>query len=784
MSNDTTESSLGDRFVDWIVRRPYYALPLGLLLVAAAATGFPHIKANFTHTAFFRAEDPMLAEFDKFERQFGNDDAVAVVVHSPSGVFDLDTATLLQELTEEMWQVPWVIRVDSLANFNWVHAYEDDIEVEPLIPDDIELDEQILAERRKVALEHESVPDYLVSRDGKTALVYARLKPGFETPPDTTVVVGAVRETIERIKRTDHEIFITGGPVINFSFQESTQIDMQKLMPMVLGAAFLFLIVLLRTVGGVVLPFVTMLFSVACAVAFAGHFGFEINSVTFMLPFIMIAVAIADSVHVLSTFVRGRLRGLDKIEATRYSLRKNLVPTILTSLSTSAGFFSFVTSDLKPVLGVGVLAGAGTIMAWFITYLIMGPLMRWFPSRIKPSGHQEELKRPSTRMARYTEWLQANKWIVIGVYAAICAGAIGLATFNTVNSDPYKYFAKEYPLRQANDFIIDNLSGTAVFEMRISAKEEEGIKEPAFMKAAEEFEKRITDMDGVAKTVSIVDILRQTNRSLNGGDQSAYALPDTKEAIAQELFLYQMSLPQGMDVNNILTVKNDAIRVTVISSITDSASWTRTAKRFEAIGAELGLDVTVTGKTKLYQSMNGYVVRSFIESLLIAVLLVSVILIVAFKSFKLGLLAMIPNVIPLIVGGAVLKILDHPLDIGTVLVSSVCLGIAVDDTIHMLSNYLVNRREGRTATDAVGMVLTHTGPALIVTTAVLVAAFGSMGLGTFVPNVYFGIMTASVLTAALVTDLTFLPAVLLIRAEQEAKKDEQPVPRAVATRQR
>ncbi len=354
--------------------------------------------------------------------------------------------------------------------------------------------------------------------------------------------------------------------------------------------------------------------------------------------------------------------------------------------------------------------------------------------------------------------------------------------FNTVNSDPYKYFAKEYPLRQANDFIIDNLSGTAVFEMRISASEEDGIKEPSFMKAAETFEKRITEIEGVTKTVSLVDILRQTNRSLNGGQQSEYRLPESKEAIAQELFLYQMSLPQGMDVNNILTVKNDAIRVTVISSITDSATWTRTARKFEEIGEELGLSVTVTGKTRLYQSMNGYVVQSFIESLLIAVVLVSFILILAFRSLKLGLLAMIPNIIPLIVGGAVLKLLGHSLDIGTVLVSSVCLGIAVDDTIHMLSNYLRRRREGRNAVDAVGMVLTHTGPALVVTTAVLVASFGMLGLGTFVPNVYFGIMTATILSAALITDLTFLPAVLLVRAGFETEESEQTVPRAVATR--
>ena len=185
------------------------------------------------------------------------------------------------------------------------------------------------------------------------------------------------------------------------------------------------------------------------------------------------------------------------------------------------------------------------------------------------------------------------------------------------------------------------------------------------------------------------------------------------------------------------------------------------------MAADLGLNGQVTGKSKLYQSMNGYVVESFVESILIAIVLISALLMVFFKSFKLGALAMIPNVMPLIFGGAVLNLWGVSLDIGTVLVCSVCLGIAVDDTIHILSSYNQNRQEGRDPEEALAQVLTHTGPALLVTTLLLVAAFGVFAFGTFIPNVYFGVMTATVLTSALVTDLTFLPALLLLRADTQ-----------------
>jgi len=770
--NAAARPTLGDKATAALLSHPLAALAVGVALVVSLAAGMGRLQANFTHTAFFTKSDPLLLEFNKFERQYGNDDALALVVHSPSGIFDLPSATLLATLTEGLWQVPNVIRVDSLANYSWVHSVEDDIEVEPLFPDDEPLTQEILDERKKIALSHEVLPDYLVSQDGKTALLYARIRPGFEEPPDSGVIVRKARELIEAVPEGDHQFFITGGPAVNYAFQESSQRDMQTLLPLVLLMAVLFLVFLLRAIGGVVLPFVIITVSVTAAMGAGGWFGVELSSVTLVLPQVLIAVAIADSVHILSTFYGARRRGLEKDAAVHYTLSKNFVPTLLTSLSTAAGFFAFSTSQLKPVLGLGFLAGVGTIVAWFATYLIMGPLLHWSPSYIKAKNQKETLKIASPRMTRYTALLFRWRFPIIGGYALICAGAIALATTNSVNSDPYKYFAEDYPLRQAHDFIIENLSGVAGFELSIDSGAEEGVKDPQFLRRVDEFQKRAVAIPGISKAVSIVDVLKQTNRSLNGDRPEAYVLPDDRELVAQELFLYTMSLPQGMDINDRVTVQNDALRVTLISLITDSNRWTDTAAELEALGREMGLGVKVSGKTRLYQSMNGYVTRSFIQSFLIAVVLVSFILIVSFKSLRLGLLAMIPNLVPLIIGGAMLKVVGHTLDIGTVLVCSVCLGIAVDDTIHILTSYQRYRREGKDAHEAVALTLTHTGPALWVTTLVLIAAFGTLAFATFIPNVYFGIMTATILAAALLTDFTFLPAILMLRSRAPAAAEQ------------
>ena len=294
----------------------------------------------------------------------------------------------------------------------------------------------------------------------------------------------------------------------------------------------------------------------------------------------------------------------------------------------------------------------------------------------------------------------------------------------------------------------------------IRTGKEDGIKDPEFLNKVDAFQKWIEERPYVNQAVSVVNILKSMNRSLHGDDPSHYVLPKTKEAIGQELFLYTMSLPQGMDINNMMTVKNDAIRLIVLWTIFDSATYLRERDKMVAKGREFGLDVAAVGKSEIYQAMNPYVVESFLRSISLAMFLVTLLLIIVFRSVRLGLLALIPNCLPLIFGGAFFFLFQKPLDIGTVLVMSVCLGIAVDDTIHILTNYSRLLRDGASPKEALVEVVSHTSPALIATTIILVSGFGTLAFADFVPNMYFGIMTALILSSALITDLLFLPLLL------------------------
>ncbi|MBT6178047.1 MAG: MMPL family transporter [Deltaproteobacteria bacterium] len=751
--------ALGERLVDSILSYPKRYLSAALLLVCILLPGMQYLTADFTHTGFFYPDDPKLLAFEKFERQFGNDDSLVMVVHSPSGIFDEDSVKLIGELTEAMWLLPDIIRVTSLANYSWVHAEGDDILVEPFIPEDEPLTQALLEQRKKIALEHENIPNYLISPDAKTALIYAALRPSLDSKIPLLPIVRAARALKEKSQRTDHVLYVYGGPAVTGGFEEATQNDLERLIPIVIGLIVLWLGVCLRSIRGIFLAFSVVICSLLGAFSVLGWFNFSMTSMTGILPQIIIAIGVADAVHILVVFRQGRGEGLEPLEATRYTLLKNFQPTLLTSISTSIGFFSFASSNLKSLATLGIVAGFSVLFAWLFTYFVLGPLLVLAPL---PASRKEG--RDSNREERiaksFVRLLNRFKRPILIFFTLIAVLSCFASTQNSVNADPFKYFAPGYPVRDANDFLTEVMGGAGGFNVVIRTGQEEGIKDPALLLKVDAYQAWVESLPYVTQAVSIVDVLKATNRSLHGDKEEFYKVPDTREAVSQELFLYTMSLPQGMDINHQVTVRNDALRMTVLWTIFDSESYLRERDVILAKGREMGLDVVAVGKGEIYQSMNSYVVDSFIRSISIAMVLVTFLLMFVFKSVRIGLIALIPNCLPLIFGGAFFYLFDKPLDIGTVLVMSVCLGIAVDDTIHMLANYNRLVGEGLSHVEALTELFSHTSPALIVTTLILASGFGTLAFADFIPNMYFGIMTALILSSALITDLLFLPLLL------------------------
>ncbi len=759
---DFKKSGLTYKISAFVVEHPKKLLVFSLFFIMAFIPGLLRFNEKYDVRIWFRETDPQIEKLNAFERHFGNDENLVIAMYSESGIFDEQSMKTLYELTDKAWLIPEVLRVDSLTNYSDTFAEGDEIFVEPFIKDG-PWDSSYLNERRERAAKHRVLPDYLISKDGKSAMVFARLVPTLQGSPNYQLIVERARELIKNLEEKDPEaqFHLIGEAAVNDAFREVSWTDSEKIIPLMFALIIIYMLFTFRSVSATLLPLTLIGTSILITFGLCFYLGMHYNQILSILPGILVAISIADSVHLIVTYLQFRGMGHDSKTAGLYALQKNFIPTFLTSVSTLIGFWSLMITDLVPIREMGLLAGVGTGVAWILTITMIAPAMILAP--IKVSGHfriftKDQSPRPWALKA--TSLIQRGSFFIVFLFISLSGLSIYFGSKVEVNSNPYEYFSDHIPLKRANEFVKDVFGGNAGPEFVFESGQADGIKDPEFLARVEKLKNWLDSKDYINKTIDIIDIIRQTHQALNAGNPEFYKIPPEKEAIAQELFLYTMSLPQGMDLNNRMTLDNSSMRMSVLWSVFDTRGWLEHVDEIESKMKELGIEGHATGKFLLFQRMMDYVVLTFLQSITMAMILIALLMMLLLRSFKLGVLSLFPNILPLTFGAAFMYLTKIDLNIGSALVASVCLGIAVDDTIHFLTNYYRLRKEGHSISESIARVFTYTGSALLVTTVILVSAFGLFIIGDFVPNFHFGLLSSFVLIVALITDVIFLPALL------------------------
>tara|TARA_R110002072_G_scaffold534_8_gene4294 strand:+ start:45699 stop:48002 length:2304 start_codon:yes stop_codon:yes gene_type:complete len=750
------------RFVDFVIMKPKLSLLLSFIIIFAFLPGLGSFQEKYDVRIWFRDSDPLIQRLDEFEKKFGNDESLIVALKNEDGIFNPKSLSLIYNLTEELWQIPQVLRVETLANYNYSYAEDDDIIIEPFIDSDkLSIEEAI--QKKEIALKHEVMPGYLVSKDGKSAMLFARLVTTVNDSPNYEVIITKIREILEKYKDDEHEFHVVGEAAVNDAFREVANNDGAKILPFLFLLIVVYLLFIFRSFAIMSLPLVITMFTVGMSLGLCFYIGFYFNNILAILPAILISISIADSVHILVTYFQFKGEGIDNKKAAYDSIHKNFIPTLMTSVSTMIGFLGLTMTELMPIRQLGILAGFGCFMAWIVSIFFMGPLLSLIdfktPKHFMIKTKERVIARPWAYT--FTHFINRNKNFILILFFILGTTGVYLSSKNNVNSNPFDYFTDDQDISIANEFIKENFGGSSGPEILISSGKVDGIKDPAFLKKVEKLKNWLNEQNYVNKTIDIIDIIKDTNRSLHEGRQEFYTLPDTQKEVAQELFMYTLGLPQGMDLNNRMSLDYEMMRMSVLWSIYDTRGWLSGVKLILEKAKGFGLDAEVTGKFYLFQRMMDYIVFTFFKSVTLALFLVAILMMIVFKSIRIGLLSLIPNILPLILGGTIMYLTKIDLNIGSALVASVCLGIAVDDTIHFLANYIRLKEEGYNEVDTIASIFTYTGSALIVTTIILASGFGLYMFGNFIPNINFGLLCAVVLTMALIIDLVFLPALLL-----------------------
>lgn len=741
-----------------IIEKPKTSIVFALLLSIFLAIGVAHIDSEYSHKIWFRNNDPYLAELDRFEKNFGNDEGILLIVETQSELFSRESIKLIQKLTQVMQKVPYVVRVDSLTNYTSIKGTEDQINILPLISTDVELTNDFLANLKAEVKDDKNLAGVLFSNDMTSAVIHARL-----IPVDRPVI--QYNESLDYLKKELLQIdpklgtFQIGGTVpLNVAFRNTSMSDLSTILPLVVLTLVLCIYFICRSFVVSAIILLEILCVIAATMGFAGWIGIKFSMLISMVPCVVAAIALADSIHIITSYRNGQLS--TPVELLKYSLNKNFMPILFTSLTTIVGFLGLIYADIKPVAQLGILCAFGVGYAWLTSLFITSPLLLLLRPKLTVTNPIS-----LSFATRYINFLDRFKLEIILSALCLIILSVFITSKNRVNSNIIKYFDENVPVRIANEYLKLHYGGYSGVQIVIDSQKEDGIHDPDFLLKVDKLIYNISQVEHVSRTTSLLDVLRRTHRALD--PTSVEELPNTREKIAQELLLYELGLPIGQEINTWVSYNRRLLRVDVLWSIEDSYRAVAAIKQMRNIIQESNVQAEVTGKAALITGLDKYIVKTFSSSILTALFMIALLMFFIFKSIRIGIFSLIPNIIPPALGLGVLGVINHPIDVGVVLITSITLGIAVDDTIYFLMNYKEEMRKNSNAVKlSLVNVIIGSSVGLINTSIILILSFAIFIFGHFSPNQNFGMLTAIVLFFALVCDLVLLPTLLLWRKDR------------------
>lgn len=765
------------RIADFLVRQRVAMFFLALALIGGLSVGAKFLWFESSYRIFFAADNPYLIAHDAIEAEYTKADNVAFIVAPDDGeVFTAKTLTAIRELTARAWEMPRSIRVDSITNFQHSEVRGDDLETRALVENHSVLDAAGLARIKAAAMGEPALVTQLISARAHVTSVNVRLEmPGDSreaTPANKEVMTFARALAAEFEEKYPHlTIHLMGQVVVNQAFNETSERDAGTLVPLMFVVVIVLIGLFLRSIPGTLVTALMILVSIASTIGFLGWIGFQVNQVNVSAPIIILTLAVSDCVHVLVHFFEDLRRGVSREVAMRHTLEVNLTPVFLTSVTTAIGFLSLNTSDSPPFRELGSVVGFGVIGAMLWTLMMLPALMLWLPVR---PGKESSLDRfnlsglADALLRRHRRYFYGALGVAAALFACI--------PLNTLDDDTVAYFGEALPIRQAFDFVQENLTGVDTITYSLPADGENGIYDPAYLNKVEAFANWWRAQPEVTHVSTFTDVVKRLNRNLHADDPAYYVIPDDRALAAQYVLLYELSLPQGLDLNDQVNVDKSATRLSV--NIANAASRETIAieqrgqQWLAAHAPEFKTQGTSLSVMFAHISMNN--IYSMLKSSLIAIALISITLIIALRSWKFGLLSLLPNAFPAGMAFGVWGFYNGYVNLAIAAVFSITLGIVVDNTIHFFSKYLYARRvRGSTPDDAIRYGFSTVGAALLVTTVALTLGFLILAQSDFNVNASMGQMTALVILIALTFDLFFLPG-LLMRFDRAPLKTPTP----------
>lgn len=767
-SNNAGQSaSLVYRYCELVYRWRWSIIAGYVLLAGLAAWQVTHLRSTTDNRVFFGPENPELVALETLERVYSeNNDVLIAVTPKDGNVFSPAVLRAIRHLTDRMWQAPFSSRVDSIANYQHSYADGDQIVVRDLIPPDFSYSPDAISKVRSTALSEPALTGLLISPAADVAGIAVNFKIPRDKPESLTQVIGFLAQVEREVEERDPSIklHLTGNLMLMHAFGEAHQRDMTTLVPLMIVVMALVMFILIRSWVATAVGLFVSLLATFFSLGFAGASGIVMNAGSGPAVFIVLTVAVAYAVHIISQFIGDRRMGASNRVAVINIVENHGYPIALAGLTTAIGFLSLNASDAPPFHDLGNISALGVVVAFAISFTLLPALLHVVPIRIKPTARSfDTVMRPFGKLVvRFPlRFLLASVALVAG---------LGYGVTRIDQSENWiKYFDETFEFRRDTDFVVKNLTGFDIIEFSVPANGENGIEDPQYLRLLDEFTQWLRSQPEVANVVSISDVIKRVHRNMHNDDAAYDRVPDNRKEVAQYFLLYELSLPNGLGLTDRISVSRSATRVTVVARkdgrnlpsdelipLTERMeSWLR-AK--DSTAAAKG-----TGLSLVFARLSSRNIEMMLGGTGLAVLIVSLILIAGLRSFKLGLVSLTADLIPALMSFGLWGYAIGQINVAVSIVAALTFGVVVDDTIHYLTKYSKARRTlGMTPAQAVEFAFVSVGKAMIFTTVIMSTGFLVLATSSFGINSSLGILTAATFLWAVVADLTLLAPLLLI----------------------
>ncbi len=751
-----------ERFANFVVNNRIKMALATLLMAFVVFAGIPNLKLDTDGRVFMASDNPDKMLLDNFEQEFAKDDNLAIVIVPKDGeVFTPRTLGAIGAITEDLWNLPYVRLVNSITRFQNTYADGDMMVVGDLVPEPSIVTVEEAAAARAVALDRIEIRNSLINEEGTaTAISVIFRLPGIDLVSEIPNINAEFTPLLEEYRAAYPDITFkaSGSVAVSQAFATASQKDGETLTPAMVVAMLVIVGLLLRSATGSFLILILAALSALVSLGALGWTRIPINSATAVAPLMVITLAVASSVHVLSSIRQTMQETSDRTIWARRALSDHGLGITVAVFTTAIGFLSLNFSISPPFRQLGNMVASGMIGVWVFTMFLLPGLICWVP--IRQNKSTASVDRFMVALGEFV--IRHQKRLLLGIPVIIIGFAAGISQIK-LEDDFLRYFDESFETRQATDLYETELGGLNVLEYSVDTGEENGINSVAYLTKLEDLSAFLRAQPEVSHIRSLSDTIKRLNMNMNGDDPSFYRIPETDEEASQFLFLYELSLGYGMDLTDQINVDRSSTRVSAFVGYATTRQLIALDHKIQDWFDENApeLKAPVTGQTHVYTMISARDVPSMLQGTTLALVFISFIIFLVLRNLKLGIVSLVPNLIPALMGFGLWGYLVGNVTLAVSIVVAMTLGIVVDDTVHFMLKYANARKRGESAEDSVRYAFKSVGMALTITSLGLVIGFAILGQSGFAVNRDMARLTAITLSFALLVDFLFLPPLLI-----------------------